>query len=126
MQGKKSLISKEEVISTLQRLATELGRAPTRKELKQRGGISVRVVKRHFTRHQSAVKAAGLEPAPPGPPRITPNQNLLEDWGRVARELNRMPTRPEYKITGRYAHRCLVHRFQRWGLIPAAFMEAEA
>jgi transcriptional regulator GlxA family with amidase domain len=53
MQGKKSSISKEQVLSTLQRLATELGRAPTRKELKQRGGISVRVVKRHFMRHQS-------------------------------------------------------------------------
>ena len=36
MQGKKSLISKEQVISTLQRLATELGRTPTREELEQR------------------------------------------------------------------------------------------
>jgi hypothetical protein len=126
MQGKKSFISKEQVLSTLQRLATELGRAPTRKELAQRGGISVRAVKKHFTRHREAVRAAGLEPAPPGPPRIIQNQDLLEDWGRVARELNRMPTRPDYKIAGRYVHRCLLHRFRRWGLIPAAFMEAEA
>jgi hypothetical protein len=126
MQGKKSLISKEQVISTLHRLATELGRAPTREELEQKGGISVGTVRRHFTRHRSAVRAAGLEPAPTGPPRIIQNQDLLEDWGRVTRELNRMPTRPEYKITGRYAHRCMIDRFERWGLMPAAFIEAAA
>jgi hypothetical protein len=72
------------------------------------------------------VRAAGLEPAPTGPPRIIQNQDLLEDWGRVARELKRMPTRPEYKRAGLYAHRCLIDRFQRWGLMPAAFIEAEA
>jgi hypothetical protein len=126
MQGKKSLISKEQIISTLQRLATELGRAPTREEMEQMGGISVGAVRKHFTRHRSAVRAAGLEPAPTGPPRIIQNQDLLEDWGRVARELKRMPTRPEYKIAGRYAHRCMIDRFQRWGLMPAAFVEAEA
>ncbi|HEX3106407.1 MAG TPA: hypothetical protein VHQ22_18340 [Terriglobales bacterium] len=126
MQGKKSQISKEQVLSTLQRLATELGRTPTREELEQMSGISVAVVRKHFTRHRTAVREAGLEPAPTGPPRIIQNQDLLEDWGRVARELNRMPTRPEYKVAGRYAHRCLIDRFQRWGLMPAAFMEAEA
>ncbi|HEX9255563.1 MAG TPA: hypothetical protein VF938_08450 [Candidatus Angelobacter sp.] len=126
MQGKESLISKEQVLSTIQRLATDLGRAPTREELEQRGGISVGVVRRHFTRHRWAVRAAGLEPAPTGPPRIIQNQDLLEDWGRVARELKGMPTRPEYKLAGRYAHRCMIGRFQRWGLMPAAFMEAEA
>jgi len=126
MQGKKSLISKEQILSAIQDLATDLGRAPTREELAQMGGISVGAVRKHFTRHLSAVGAAGLEPAPTGPPRIIQNQDLLEDWGRVARELKRMPTRPEYKIAGRYAHRCMIDRFQRWGLMPAAFVEAEA
>jgi hypothetical protein len=126
MQGKKSLISKEQILSAIRDLATDLGRAPTREELEQMGGISQAVVRRHFMRHRSAVRAAGLEPAPTGPGRVIQNEDLLEDWGRVARELKRMPTRPEYKITGRYAHRCMVGRFQRWGLMPAAFMEAEA
>jgi DNA-directed RNA polymerase specialized sigma subunit len=62
MQGRKSLISKEEVLSTLQRLSTELGRAPTREELEQMSGISPAVVRKHFTRHRTAVRAAGLEP----------------------------------------------------------------
>ena len=74
MRGKKSLISKEQVLSTLQRLATELGRTPTREELEQMSGISPAVVRKHFTRHRSAVRAAGLEPAPTGPGRGDPKR----------------------------------------------------
>ncbi len=113
-------------LSTLQRLATDLGRAPTREELEQMSGISPAVVRKHFTRHRSAVRAAGLEPAPTGPPRIIQNQDLLEDWGRVTRELKRMPTRTEYANAGKYSCRCVIDRFQRWRLTPAAFMDAEA
>ncbi len=126
MQGKKSLISKEEVLSTLQQLATELGRAPTREELEQMSGISPAVVRKHFTRHRSAVRAAGLESAPTGPPRMIQNQDLLEDWGRVTRELKRMPTQAEYRSAGKYSYRCVIDRFQRWRLTATAFMDAEA
>jgi hypothetical protein len=125
MQGKKSLISKEQVISTLQRLATDLGRAPTREELEQMGGISPGVVRRHFTRHRAAVRAAGLEPAPTGPGRVIQNEDLLEDWGRVTRELRRMPTQAEYASAGKYSYRCVIDRFQRWRLTSAAFLDAE-
>jgi hypothetical protein len=126
MQGKKSLISKEQVISTLQRLATELGRAPTREELEQMSGISPAVVRKYFTRHRAAVRAAGLEPAPTGPGRVIQNEDLLEDWGRVMRELKRMPTRTEYASAGKYSYRCVIDRFQRWRLTGAAFVDAEA
>ncbi|MGB8130900.1 MAG: hypothetical protein WCG81_14005 [Candidatus Angelobacter sp.] len=126
MQGKKFSISKEEVLSTLQRLATELGRTPTREELEQMSGISPAVVRKHFTRHRSAVRAAGLEPAPTGPGRMIQNEDLLEDWGRVTRELKRMPTRTEYANSGKYSCRCVIDRFQRWRLTPAAFIDAEA
>ncbi len=126
MQGKKSLISKEQILSAIQDLATDLGRAPTREELEQMGGISPAVVRKHFTRHRSAVRAAGLEPAPTGPGRLIQNQDLLEDWGRVTRELKRMPTQAEYESAGKYSYRCVIDRFQRWRLTPPAFIEAEA
>ena len=126
MQGKKSLISKEQVISTLQRLSTDLGRTPTREELEQMSGISPAVVRKHFTRHRSAVREAGLKPAPTGPGRMIQNEDLLEDWGRVTRELNRMPTRTEYANAGKYSCRCLIDRFQRWRLTAEAFIDAEA
>ena len=125
MQGKKSLISKEQILSAIQDLATDLGRAPTREELEQMGGISPAVVRRHFIRHRSAVRAAGLEPAPTGPGRLIQNEDLLEDWGRVARELKRTPTQTEYESAGKYSYRCVIDRFQRWRLTPAAFIDAE-
>src|SRR6476646_11815044 len=126
MQGKESLISKEQVISTLQRLATELGRTPTREELEQMSGISPAVVRKYFARHRSAVRVAGLEPAPTGPGRVIQNEDLLEDWGRVTRELKRMPTQAEYANAGKYSHRCVIDRFLRWRLTSEAFIDAEA
>lgn len=54
------------------------------------------------------------------------NQDLLEDWGRVARELKRTPTQSEYQSAGKYSYRCVIDRFQRWKLTPAAFVDAEA
>lgn len=126
MQGEKSVISREQVLNTLQRLATELGRAPTREELEQMSGISPAVVRRHFAKHRLAVRAAGLEPAPTGPGRVIQNEDLLEDWGRVTRELKRMPTQAEYASAGKYSSRCVIDRFQRWRLTATAFMDAEA
>ncbi|HEY1937529.1 MAG TPA: hypothetical protein VGJ33_06320 [Candidatus Angelobacter sp.] len=126
MQGKKILITREQILTAIQKLATDLGRAPTRDELEQMGGISGAAVRKHFIRHRTAMIAAGLEPAPTGPPPLIRNEDLLEDWGRVTRELKRTPTRAEYEIAGRYAHRCMIDRFQRWGLTPVAFIEAEA
>lgn len=126
MQGKKSLISKEQILSAVQDLATDLGRAPTREELEQMGRISPAVVRRHFTRHRLAVRAAGLEPAPTGPGRVIQNEDLLEDWGRVARELKRTPTQSEYESAGKYSYRCVIDRFQRWRLTPKVFIDAEA
>jgi hypothetical protein len=126
MQGKKCFIAKEQVLSTLQRLATDLGRAPTREELEQMSGISPAVVRKHFTRHRTAVRAAGLEPAPTGPGRVIQNEDLLEDWGRVTRELKRTPTQAEYGSAGKYSYRCVIDRFQRWKLTPTAFIDAEA
>jgi len=126
MQGKKSLISKEQILSAIRGLATDLGRTPTREELEQMGGISQGVVRRLFIRHRSAVRAAGLKPAQTGPPRLIQNEDLLEDWGRVTRKLKRTPTRSEYEIAGEYSYRSVIERFQRWGLTPAAFIDAEA
>jgi hypothetical protein len=126
MQGKKIPTTKEQILSALQELATDLGRAPTREELEQMGGISPAVVRRHFTRHRAAVRAAGLEPAPTGPGRMIQNEDLLEDWGRVARELKRTPTQSEYQSAGKYSYRCVIDRFQRWKLTAAAFVDAEA
>ena len=56
--------TKEQIIETIQKVARELGRAPTREELDQLGGISPALVRKHFVRHKSAMRAAGMEPLP--------------------------------------------------------------
>lgn len=124
MQGKKILITREQILSAIEAVAKELGRAPTREELERLGGISPAAVRRHFMRHRTAVRAAGLEPAPTGPARQIQNEELLEDWGGLTRRLRRAPTQAEYQSEGKYAYRCLIDRFQRWTLIPTAFLEA--
>lgn len=124
MQGKKSPISKEEVLSAIQRLGKELGRAPTWREL-EGAGIGYPVVRKHFQHYRAAVRAAGLEPVKGGTPNRVSNQQLLEDWGRVARLGARLPTERDYKNEGRYSHKGITDRFQRWSAIPGAFVEAE-
>jgi hypothetical protein len=82
------------------------------------------VVRSLFERHRTAVRAAGLEPAATGPDRLITNEELLEDWGAIARELKRTPTQSEYQSAGRYSYRCLADRFQRWRRVPEVFVEA--
>ncbi len=124
MQGKRIAITKQQVLSAIEAVAKKLGRAPTREELEQLGGISPAVVRRHFMRHRAAVRAAGLEPARNGPERWIQNEDLLEDWGKLTRRLKRAPTQSEYQSEGKYSYRCVIDRFQRWRLTPQAFLEA--
>lgn len=125
MQGKKISTTKQQVLSAIETVAKKLGRAPTREELEHLGGISPAVVRRHFMRHRAAVGAAGLEPAPTGPGRITQNEELLENWGELARRLKQTPSQSQYQSEGKYSYRCLIDRFGRWSRVPGAFLEAE-
>jgi Homing endonuclease associated repeat len=125
MQGKKNAISKEQVLNIIRSLALELGRAPTKEELARLGGVSEAVVRRIFLKHKAAVREAGLEPGRAGPRERVSTQQLLEDWGGLARALGKVPTQREYRGAGRYSHKLLEHRFQRWSEAPRKFLEAE-
>jgi hypothetical protein len=124
MPGRKNAsITKEQILSTIQAIAKDLGRAPTREELERLGGIPPTVVRNRFGKHRTAVRAAGLEPTRTGPERVK-NERLLEDWGKVVRRLQGAPTQLEYQGAGQYSARCLIERFQRWSLVPTAFVQA--
>jgi Homing endonuclease associated repeat len=126
MRGVKILMSKEQILSTIKQVAEQLGRAPTREELEQLGGIAPPVVRRVFVRHTSAMRAAGLEPAPTGPPQRISNEQLLEDWGRVARRLGKAPTQKEYQIEGQHSDKLMADRFGRWSAVREQFVRAQA
>src|SRR5690348_7570133 len=99
--------TKEQILTTIEAIAKDLGRAPTREELERLGGIPATVVRSRFGKHRTAVRAAGLEPTRTGPEPIK-NERLLEDWGKVVRRLQGAPTQMEYQEAGKYSARCLI------------------
>jgi hypothetical protein len=107
--------SKEKILAAIRRAAAELGRAPSRGELRRITGVSHYRVLAEFATLREAVRAAGLEPNPKGEKIST--EDLLADWKRVAEKLGRRPSRAEYVREGRYSAGALTVRFGSWGNI---------
>jgi hypothetical protein len=117
----KVIQSKEQILSALRAAARKLRRAPTRAEFMRLSGIHYCRVVPHFRGFRAALRAAGLEPHPGGL-RID-TAAMMEDWGRVARKVGRVPTRDQYERHGRYASASLETRFHRWSRVNSCFLE---
>jgi hypothetical protein len=111
-------LTKEEILAAIRRAAEELGRAPSRGELRRITGVSHYRVLAEFPTLREAVRAAGLEPNPKGEKIST--EDLLADWKRVAEKLGRRPSRAEYVREGKYSPGTFVGRFSSWGGISTA------
>jgi hypothetical protein len=109
---------RETILAAIRRAAAELGRAPSRGELRRITGVSHYNVLAEFPTLRDAVRAAGLEPNPKGEKIST--EDLLADWKRVAEKLGRRPSRAEYVREGRYSAGALTVRFGSWGNISTA------
>jgi Homing endonuclease associated repeat len=107
--------AQEKILAAIRRAAAELGRAPSRGELRRITGLSHYKVLAEFPSLREAVRAAGLEPNPKGE-RIETDA-LLEDWKRVGEKLGRRPSRAEYVREGRYSAGAFVARFGSWAKI---------
>ena len=105
-------MTKDEILAAIRRAAAELGRAPSRGELRRITGMSHYRVLAEFPTLREAVRAAGLEPNPKGEKIST--EDLLADWKRVAEKLGRRPSRAEYVREGRYSAGALTARFGSW------------
>jgi len=106
---------KDQILAAIRQAAAELGRAPSRGELRRITGVSHYRVLAEFQTLREAVRAAGLEPNPKGEKIST--EDLLADWKRVAEKLGRRPSRAEYVREGRYSAGALTVRFGSWGNI---------
>src|SRR6476646_10677083 len=104
--------AREKILAAIRRAAAELGRAPSRGELRRISGVSHYRVLAEFRTLREAVRAAGLEPNPKGEKIST--EDLLADWKRVAEKLGRRPSRAEYVREGRYSAGALTVRFGSW------------
>ena len=115
---KKEENGKEKILAAIRRAGEELGRAPSRGELRRITGVSYYRVLSEFPTLREAVRAAGLEPNPKGEKIST--EDLLVDWKRVAEKLGRRPSRAEYVREGRYSAGALTVRFGSWSGISTA------
>jgi Homing endonuclease associated repeat len=113
------LLTKERVICAIQEAARKLNHGPSGRELRQLSGITASQVARRFGTYRAAVFAAGVKPHQAGV-RVEA-AILLEDWGRVARKLGRVPSNSEYERAGGYSRVCFTRSFQSWVEVPAAF-----
>ena len=109
---------KEKILAAIQQAAEELGRAPSRGELRRITGVSHYRVLAQFKTLREAVRAAGLEPNRKGEKIST--EDLLSDWKRVAEKLGRRPSRAEYVREGKYSAGALTVRFGSWSGISTA------
>ncbi len=114
-------MAKKDIIAAIRRAGRELGRAPSRGELKRITGVSHYRVLAEFRSLREAVRAAGMRPNPKGE-RIE-TQELIKDWERVRKKLGRRPSRAEYVREGRYSAGAFVMRFGAWGKIKSSTTE---
>ncbi|MGH9568852.1 MAG: homing endonuclease associated repeat-containing protein [Candidatus Angelobacter sp.] len=106
------MVKPEAVLEAIRKAAGELGRAPSRAELKRLTGVSHFMVLKQFATLREAVQAAGFTPHVKG--RRASTADLLEDFNRVARKLGKQPSRAEYLREGKYSAGTYKQRFGSW------------
>lgn len=111
-----------DVLEAIRDVAKRLGRTPSRDEFWE---LSTAVTPYHITQYfqnwRGALRAAGLEGRSSNTP-LDPS-DLLTDWGKVVRDLRRIPTRDQYRASGRFSPGVFEKRFGPWSGVPARFRE---
>jgi hypothetical protein len=101
-----------ELIEELQRLADELGEAPGKSQMNERGAYSAKTYQNRFGSWNAAVEAAGLEPNPVY--KAVTRRELIVELQRVADELGKTPTYSEMRERGNYGTSAYENRFGGW------------
>src|SRR6202453_5249809 len=83
-------------------------------------GMKSKDVYRNFPLWEEALKTAGCTASPYNAP-VDPDA-LLADWGTIARDLKRLPTRKDYSKRGHYNTKTLENRFGSWTRVTRAFL----
>ncbi len=111
-------MSKEEMISFIQKLAAELGRSPSQADMRK-AGVPWHRIYNQFGGMRQAVRAAGLEPGPRG--EALNEGAMILDWAGVVRRLRRLPSRAEYDRLGKH-HSGTLHARLDWSQMAHRFV----
>jgi len=102
-------ISRDDLISELERLAAELGKPPSSAEMDDVGGFSVTPYQREFGTWSEAKEAAGIESS-----KEIATSSLLEELHRLERKLGHTPTTREMEHLGKFSISTYLYRFGTW------------
>lgn len=106
-------IPREDLLDEIRRLADDLGRTPTKRDMNDLGAYSGRLYFDRFDSWNAAVEEAGLEPNPQRA-RGPSDEELLAELRRLASELGRSPSSREMRRYGTHSDSTYVRRFGSW------------
>ncbi len=116
---KSQKLKKDQIIQAIRECAEQLGRSPSLRELLRLKGIAEHNLQAECGSLKHALKLAGV--CSTGRGYNLSDADLLLDWARIARKLNKAPTVAEYETNGRFTNMPFNKRYQRWALVPEAF-----
>jgi hypothetical protein len=120
----KTADSPDAIIDAIRSIERETGRVPSKADFIRHSGMSEHQVLKHFPDgYSAAVKAAGLQPNMGGSKRILNDDQLLEEYGRVVRQLRQIPTAAKFNYEGKYNSATYSGRFGPWSNMPRAFSD---
>jgi len=104
-------IAKSDLRKEMERLADELGRTPTSRDMAENGKYSTAIYSRRFGSWNDAVQEAGLELIRE---RCVPTEELLNELDRVGEKLGHAPTTVQMKRYGDYGVSTYTSEFGTW------------
>lgn len=104
-------ISQEELVKEMQRLASQLGHAPTQNDMSHQGEFSVRTYQLHFGGWNAAIEAASLEL---NRHYDISKQELIDELHQVADKLGRTPAYNDMKVHAKWTTKPYRDRFGTW------------
>jgi hypothetical protein len=113
-------VSRDEIISAIQKCAQDLGHVPSRSELLENTELSIFKLQKNFGSYVNALEACGLERHGCG--YKIEMSALFMDWARVTRKLNKIPSMLDYGAHGKYTTKALVRHYGGWQRVPAGLL----
>jgi hypothetical protein len=113
-------VSRDEIISAIQKCAQDLGHVPSRSELLENTELSIFKLQKNFGSYVNALEACGLERHGCG--YKIEMSALFMDWARVTRKLGKIPSMLDYGAHGKYTTKALVRHYGGWQRVPAGLL----